>query len=171
MRKVRLGVLPGLVLLVVFSHALAAESAEFTCSGRWAEKSVYADLIQAWAKAVEKESDGKITIKFTQWLFSYRIPNGLDALRKGIADIVSEYCSYCKRDFSTMNLLGLPTRFPDALSACQAPDPFDRLTTKPLSFFRAIGHSYRRRVGMMPIYWPFWGSFMHLCWNGVGNRS
>jgi TRAP-type C4-dicarboxylate transport system substrate-binding protein len=124
MRPLILGCLLGLGLSV--STASAQQTIElkvhhFLPAGAPAQKV----LLEPWAKAVEEQSKGRITVKiFPAMQLGGRPPQLIDQVRDGVADVVWTLPSYTPGRFPIMSVLELPFMINNAKATTLAAHEF-----------------------------------------------
>ena len=133
MRPLILGCLLGLGLSV--STASAQQTIElkvhhFLPAGAPAQKV----LLEPWAKAVEEQSKGRITVKiFPAMQLGGRPPQLIDQVRDGVADVVWTLPSYTPGRFPIMSVFELPFMINNAKATTLAAHGYVVISSTPAS--------------------------------------
>ncbi|WP_300672605.1 TRAP transporter substrate-binding protein [Desulfoluna sp.] len=121
----------GVLMLTLFAPPAAARTWRFSYSVFFPASHGQAQAADAWAREVEKQSQGRIKITVFPGGTLTNAKNCYDGVVGGITDIGMSVFAYNRGRFPVMEACDLPMGYPDGLTASRAVNAYYQATTPP----------------------------------------
>jgi len=117
MRKVQVVALAALVLALGWAPTPAPAAVNLTYSNFFPPTHLHSKLAEAWAKEIEKRTNGEVTIQYFPGQTLTKADQIYDGVVNGISDIGYSLFAYTRGRFPVMEVVDLPLGYPNGRTA------------------------------------------------------